>query len=252
MTAFLLALQFMTVITLKTELQADEEDFRRARAWFAVAGAILGAFLAAWAWLLGLALPPAVVAALVVAAWALGTRFLHLDGVADTADALGTTAGPERALAIMKDTRVGAFALAAVVLVLITKFALVYSLAEAGWGAGLAAALVIAPALGRAVASLLTGILPPARGKAGLGAATIGHGGLGSELICGLSALAAAVLLGGWRGLVAAALVAMLALALGLWFQKRIHGFTGDTLGTAIELSELLTLLVFTARIPGL
>lgn len=243
MTAFLLALQFLTVATLRRELDCRPEDFARSRAWFGLVGALLGLVLAGLAWLLGRVLPPMPLAAVLLFLWAAATRFLHLDGVADTADALVHTTSRQRALEIMKDTRVGAFGLAAVSLVLIAKFAALASLAgPALWGG-----LVAAPACARAMSAALSCLLPAAKPGQGLGAAMAARRDPWPALAAGATALAASFLAAGAAGLWAALAVLVLGVLLGRWFLSRVGGVTGDTLGAAIELGEVTALMTLCA-----
>ncbi len=244
MKPFLLALQFLTVVTLRSDLAARPGELARARAWYGVVGGLLGLVLAGLAWLLGRFLPPLALAAVLVWFWAAFTRFLHLDGVADTADALVYPAPRERSLAIMKDTRIGAFGVVAVGCVLLVKFSALASLPLAR----LWPALIAAPALARALAAALSVLLPPATPGQGLGAATAGDkAGVTELLLAAGSALAVAGLACGLGGLVAALAVLGLGLGLGLWYRRRLGGVTGDCLGAAIELGECLALLTLAA-----
>ena len=241
MKSFLLALQFLTVVTVNSGLRADSRDLSRSRAWYALVGGLLGLFLAGAAWLLGYRLPPLALAGLLVVLWGALTRFLHYDGVADTADALVHTTSRERALAIMKDTRLGSFGVAALAGVMLLKFGALASLS----GASLWGALVAAPALGRALAGILAGLMPPARPGQGLGAAVAQESALWPDALCGACALAIALLAGGLAGAVASLAVLMLGLVLAWWYRRRIGGVTGDTLGAAIELGETAALLAW-------
>lgn len=244
MRSFLLALQFLTVVTLRSHLEAQPGDLARARAWYGLVGALLGLGLAGLAWLIAPPLPPLAAAGVLLLAWQAASRFLHLDGVADTADALVLVADRSRALEVMKDTRIGAFGLAAVVLVLLLKFGALASLS----GARLWGALVVAPALARALAAALSVLLPPARKDVGLGAATAsGHGGALALTTSGLCALAAAGLAAGLAGLWTAVAVLAWGVLLGAWFQRRLGGVTGDCLGAAIESAEAVALLALAA-----
>ncbi len=255
MSSFLLALQFLTIATLRPNLAAGPGDLARSRAWFGLVGALLGWFLAGLAWLLARVLPPLALAGVMVFFWAACTRFLHLDGVADTADALVHTTSKTRALQIMKDTRLGSFGVAAICGLLLVKFAALASLIPAR----LYLALALAPPLARALAAGLSVTLPPARVNQGLGAASARtqrpDQGAAALLAAGLSALAAACLAGallqGPRGLLAALAAALGVLALGvilgLWFRRRLGGVTGDCLGAAIESGELVALLMLCA-----
>jgi adenosylcobinamide-GDP ribazoletransferase len=243
MKSFILALQFLTVCTVNSRLQVGPQDLARSRAWHGVVGGLLGLVLAGVAWLLGRWLPPLALAGVLVLAWGGLTRFLHYDGVADTADALVHTTSRERALQIMKDTRLGSFGVAAIAAVMLVKFAALASLA----GPHLWAALVAAPALARALSGILAGLLPPARPGEGLGASIAQGRELWPDLAAGASALAIAVLAAGKAGAAAALAVLLLGLLLGLWYRRRIGGVTGDTLGAAIEAGELTALMTLVA-----
>lgn len=242
MKPFLLALQFLTVVTFKSDLRAEPVDMRRSRAWHAAVGAILGLMLAGAAWLLWRWLPPLALAAVLTVLWGALTRFLHLDGLADSADALVHLTTRERALEIMKDSRIGTFGVCAVAGVMLLKFAALASLA----GPRLFAALVLVPALARSLGALMAVLLPPAR-SLGLGAGISGQTGPAPELAAALAAAALAGLLAGRAGLLAALAVFAVGLALARWYARRLGGFTGDGLGAAIELAEAAALLALAA-----
>ncbi len=243
MKSFLLALQFLTVAMVNSGLRAGPSDLARSRAWYGVVGGLLGLVLAGAAWLLGRWLPPLVLAGVLVLLWGALTRFLHYDGVADTADALVHTTTRERALAIMKDTRLGSFGVASIAAVMLIKFAALASLS----GPALWAGLVAAPALARALAAAMAGLLPPARPDQGLGAAVAQGQEMWPDLAAGASGVAIAVLAAGRAGAVAALVVLVLGLVLGRWYIRRIAGVTGDTLGAAIEAGELAVLITLVA-----
>ena len=241
MRSFLLALQFLTIVTIRSDFTADGREMADSRYFYGLVGILLGLALAAAAWLLCLVLPPLVLAGVILFLWAGFTRFLHLDGLADTADALVHPTSRQRALEIMKDTRLGSFAAGALILVLLIKFACLASLPRHLLLGGLAAA----PALGRAAAAMLSCLMPPARINQGLGAAISG-GSPWPGLISAACALAAC-LLAGLPGLWAALGALAAALALGLWYHRRLGGVTGDTLGAAVEVCETAALLVLAA-----
>ena len=94
-------------------------------------------------------------------------------------------------------------------------------------GPSLWGALVAAPALGRALAGILAGLMPPARPGVGLGAAVAQESTLWPDVMCGACGLAIALLAGGLAGAVAALAVMLLVLVLALWFWRRIGGVTG-------------------------
>ncbi|MEV4662030.1 adenosylcobinamide-GDP ribazoletransferase, partial [Micromonospora echinofusca] len=106
-------------------------------------GALLGVVLAGILLLPGALAPPLVAAAVTVGAGALLTRGLHLDGLADTVDALGSYRRGAAALEIMKKPDVGPFGVVALVVVLLVQTAALAELAGRSWPAALAAVVVL-------------------------------------------------------------------------------------------------------------
>lgn len=237
----LIALQFLTRLPIRLPGMPEPEALGRSLLWYPLVGLLLGALLVALAWLLsGVAVPLA--AALLLALWVLASGGLHLDGLADTADAwVGGFGDRERTLAIMKDPCCGPIAVVTLLVVLLLKFAALWALLAAGqW-----LALLLAPLLGRSALLLLF-----------LGTPYVRRGGLGSAMAEHLPAEAGwrvllavglATLLCGGSGLlallVAALLFALCRRAL-LW---RLGGTTGDTAGALLELLEcgMLVALAF-------
>ncbi len=237
--AFALALQLLTRLPVPSSSGPPRpEDLGLSVLFFPVVGLLIGALLAGLHTALWL-IDPGVLAALVLAAWVLLTGGLHLDGLADTADAwIGGQGDRNRTLAIMKDPRSGPIAIVAIVLVLLTKFAALQALL-----AGDARApLLLAPVLGRAAILLLLITTPYIRPD-GLGAPYANHL---PRLSCGLLALLVAVVTVAfleWQGgaLLVALGLGLVGLRRGLL--ARLGGITGDTLGMACELTETVALL---------
>ena len=211
--------------------------------WYPVIGLVLGLVLAAVAFLLGptvLARPAGVAAALVLGLWVWSTGGLHLDGLADTVDAwVGGLGNRERTLAIMKDPSSGPAGVSALVLILIAKFAGLEALIGAGdaWG------LLWVPVLARAQLPLLLLTTPYAR-PGGMAADPARHAPAGAaRLVVALSAGAGVVVLG-WVGLLLVGAAALLYWLLRRALMRRLGGFTGDTAGALVELTEALLILV--------
>lgn len=228
----LIALQFLTRLPIRLPGMPAPRQLGRSLLWYPLVGLLLGAVLLAAAWLLsGVAVPLA--AALLLALWVLASGGLHLDGLADTVDAwVGGYGDRERTLALMKDPCCGPMAVAALVLLLLLKFAALWALLEAGaW-----AALLLAPLLGRVGVLLLL-----------LGTPYVREGGLGSALAAhvpqraGWRVLLASVLaclLAGWAGLLAVAVAAALFVLVRRALLQRLGGTTGDSAGALLELLE--------------
>jgi adenosylcobinamide-GDP ribazoletransferase len=208
----------------------------------AVLGAVLGGVLLG---LHALDVPPFLAGAVVVAAAALLTRGLHLDGLADTADGLGAYRSREHALDVMKRPDIGPFGVVALVLTLLAQAAAVAALPARGWPAALAG-VVAATAAGRAAASWACRRGVPAARPGGLGALVAGTVG-GPALAVGTAAVAAvavpAVPGRPWQGPVAVLAALAVALLLQRHAVRRLGGITGDVLGAAVELTTTLTYL---------
>ena len=239
--SFLLALQFLTIATFRSDLRAEKGDLARSRNWFAPVGAIMGGVLCLEAWLFDFILPPLVLAAVMAMAWEKLSRFLHLDGLADTTDALLYYAGRERSLMIMSDTRIGSFGVAAIAGVLLIKFSALASLSDAALYQG----LLLAPILGRGAAASLSALLPAAK-RTGLGALSAQEHSL-TPFFASLAVCLAASLAMGTAGLVCLAVALAVNFIYGVFFMRRIGGVTGDTLGAAIVLTEAMTLVAMSA-----
>ncbi|UHQ25133.1 adenosylcobinamide-GDP ribazoletransferase [Lysobacter sp. 5GHs7-4] len=240
MRALLHAIGFLTRVPVPASAFGDARAQSRSLVWYPWVGALLGALLCALAWALQSA-PPLLAAALLLLAWVLLTGALHLDGLADSADAwiggMGATpeARRERTLDIMKDPRSGPAGVVALVLALLLKFAALASLPAPAWWA-----LLLAPTLARATLTLAFLSTPYVR-----------SGGLGSGLvavpraaaIASLLVAAAACALAGWRG----GLAVVVALSLfALWRRacmRRLQGMTGDTCGALAEMVEAAVLV---------
>ena len=238
MKAFLLALQFLTCLPVSLKAAPGPADWGRSALAYPLVGLLIGLLLAGLQQLVGHA-DPLLLAGLLTATWALITGGLHLDGLADSADAwVGGHGDRERTLAIMKDPRSGPAAVSTLALVLLLKFVALAALVKAGaW-----LALLLAPVLGR---SALVALL--------LSTAYVRPGGMGSAMSAHLPRAAAVLalllaavgaLVAGKIGALALAVAAVAWLGLRWMMVRRLGGMTGDTLGAAVELTEVAVLVV--------
>ncbi|HTP25159.1 MAG TPA: adenosylcobinamide-GDP ribazoletransferase [Anaeromyxobacteraceae bacterium] len=238
------ALAFLTRLPMPGPTPADAAEVGRAVVFFPVAGAVLGAILAASARLLSPRFPPTLCAALLVALLALLTGALHLDGLADMADGFGGGTTREDVLRIMRDHSIGTYGASAIVLTLALKAAAIAALLAAGTACRW---LILAPALARWVPVALGTFLAYARHGGGLGTTVTDHRGLGEFVGATALAVLLSVCAARLRGLIAFGAVAAWGLAHGVACKRRIGGVTGDTLGAATETAEVVALLVAVA-----
>ncbi|WP_199098875.1 adenosylcobinamide-GDP ribazoletransferase [Dyella sp. ASV21] len=235
MRSLLAAIGFLTRIPVSAKVFDPAGAASNPLPWYPVVGLLIGALLYGLSWLLASA-PPLLAAALLLLAWVLLTGALHLDGLADSADAwVGGLGDRERTLAIMKDPRSGPMGVAAVMLLLLLKFAALASLAPKS------AALWLAPMLARSALTAAFMVTPYVR-QGGLGSALAGT----PRWACatGLIAAVAISLPAGWSA--AWAWLATLAV-FALWRRaclRRLGGMTGDTCGALAELVEAAVLVV--------
>jgi adenosylcobinamide-GDP ribazoletransferase len=229
------AVAFLTRVPVGRVVELDAADVARGAALFPLVGLGIGAVVGALADALAAPLTAPLAAVLAVAAGAALTGALHLDGLADAADALGAPSR-ERALEIMRDHRIGAYGALSLVFDVAVKIAAVAVLASRGDALRFCAC---AACVARVAPVVLGVALPYARanGKAGFVAAA---GRLATALAVATAA-AASVLLHAWPlVLVPVAAVALLTPALLRW----LGGVTGDVLGASAELTEAAALVL--------
>jgi adenosylcobinamide-GDP ribazoletransferase len=232
------AVAFLTRVPVPVAL--DGSDVARGAAVFPLVGAALGAAVGGATFGLAHVVPPLAAAGIALALGALLTGALHLDGLADTADALGTRS-IERALAAMRDHATGAYGTAALVLDLLVKAAALAALAP---GRFVIVAAVAAGALSRTVPVVLGATLSSVR-EDGAGAAFRVRPAT-AFVACVLGA-AVTTATGLPEAAVLVVVAVLLATALGLFYRRWLGGGTGDTLGAAAELTETAVLVAAAA-----
>jgi adenosylcobinamide-GDP ribazoletransferase len=238
------AIAFYTRLPVRRASAVDGAAVARASWCAPLVGGLIGALagLAYWA-AYRLNLPPFVCAALAVAAGMLLTGALHEDGLADTADGLGGETR-ERALAIMRDGRIGAFGACALIIGVTLRIGALTDLPRA---ALVAWALVGAHAAARAALPAFMRLVPPARSD-GLSATA----GAPSRQRAAIAAAIGFVLLWtalGLRNALIALVLVLIGAAVMAWLARRkFGGQTGDVLGAVEQVSETLVLLVTAAR----
>ena len=239
------AIAFLTRVPIGRWVDVDARDVGRGAWLFPLVGGLVGGAAGLLADVTADRLPALAAGGLAVGLTALLTGALHLDALADTADALGARSR-ERALEIMRDHAIGAFGATALVLVCLLDAALLGALAETDDAAlvGLAAG-----ASGRAAMLPLAYALPYARPGEGQGRALAGIGAVTVAL--GIAVAVVLALPAGSAGLWAVLGAALAALVLGLVARARFGGVTGDVLGATGKLAETVALVAAAASLSA-
>jgi len=243
MRLFFLALSFLT--TLPVKAPAKPGDLARATRWFPLVGGVIGVLLVTTDLVTRLVFPLPVRSVIILfVAWLL-TGGLHLDGLADTFDGLAAGGDRERALRVMRDSRIGSAGATALLLTLLLKLGALLELE----GEARSLALVMGPVVGRQAMVIMLSAYPYARENGLAGSFRQGKGELPkSFLLTACLSLVVWCLWGGGGGLLVSVAVALSgAWLLGWFIARRIGGMTGDTCGAVGELAEALWLLAVTA-----
>jgi len=238
MISFLLALQFLTILPLKIK-GFSEKRMAWALAYFPAAGLFLGSALFGLSALLSISGVSAVTENIIlVVALIILTGGMHLDGLADTADALLSGRVKERMLEIMRDSHIGPMGVLALISIILLKIGFLSCLGPAEKPI----ALMLMCILSRWSVVLVMYLFPYARRE---GKAKLFIQGMNLKIFMLSTALAAGCSFLIWRlpGLLALLIVTLCAYAIGKFVSRRIEGFTGDTLGALIEITEVIILL---------
>ncbi|MGL5406990.1 MAG: adenosylcobinamide-GDP ribazoletransferase [Propionibacteriaceae bacterium] len=255
--AFRASFSFFTIIPVPPLLNVDRDDARRAVVVMPWLGLILGALSAIvggllW-WRTGMGFLAGITVLTVLSAT---TGAMHLDGIADTADGLGSRQSIDVALTIMKKSDIGPMGVATLVLDLLLGAALLGSLPSWQW---LIVAALLGPAIGRASILLATR----------RGIPCIRPGGFGSlfaEVTPGWQAVSSTALLiatlagvgfwaGSWAGVLYACAAAVGSLLVDLLWRKhlllRLGGLTGDMFGSLVEVGQLAAWLILVIAVSS-
>lgn len=226
-----------------TSIGGARDPEPRMTAWFPVVGAAVGGVVGGAWWLGGRIWPPAVAAAVAIAADLAVTGLLHADGLVDAADGLLPHLSRERRLAVMREPAVGAYGIAVCAAVLLLRFT---ALAAIRVNPLLLVAVWCASRTAMAVAAE---IVPYARAiDGGLATAMLGAAWLPIAAYGAAGALVAAAVASGWSG-VAAIAACLAGAAAVVWLGRRkLGGYTGDVLGAAGLVGETVALLVAAAK----
>lgn len=231
--AFLIALQFLTRIPTPAMTAPTSSELSRAALFYPIVGLLIGALMLVTAGLL-VNQDPMLVAVLLLSMWVMLTGALHLDGLADSADAwLGGQGNPQRTHEILKDPLVGTAGVVAIFLILLFKYIALYSLLKQHNHI----IVLLAPVLGRSFILLLFTSTDYVRKQ-----------GLASDVVAGLNGRAAllglllVLLISLWYAPFAVVAIVLTFIALRRLMIQRLGGCTGDTAGATVEITEAIWL----------
>jgi adenosylcobinamide-GDP ribazoletransferase len=239
-----LAASFLTILPVAPRSPSSEDELAASFGLFPLVGFIVGAALALEDRALARLFGAGIRSGLIILTLVIITGALHLDALADTADALAAGGDRERALSILRDTRVGVFGVAAVLFWLGLQWAALASMQ----GRTRATAIYMAPGLGRWAMVAVASGLDYLR-AAGAGSFIKPQWSRSNFWTASAIAMLAIIPVLSWR-VVAAAVIAIAVAVIARWFYRRwVGGVTGDLIGAAGALSELAVMLAMAARI---
>ncbi|KQB05137.1 adenosylcobinamide-GDP ribazoletransferase [Vibrio metoecus] len=242
---FLLALSFFSRIPVPVKLPYSSERMNQAGRYFALVGLVLGAICALVYSLATQLFSTNISVFLTIVLSLLLTGAFHEDGLADMADGIGGGMTAERRLEIMKDSRIGTYGASALMMTLLGKYLLLTELADL---TSLVPVWLLAYTLSRAVAASLIHNTPYVSDPDSSKSKPLAQQQSGTDLaILGLTALTTLVCFS-WQLIgVMIAVSLIFRQVFRQWLMKRLGGFSGDCLGGAQQLMELMTYLILLA-----
>jgi adenosylcobinamide-GDP ribazoletransferase len=244
--SFLIGLQFLSRIHLVKQTEWSAEGFGKSVKYFSLVGAIMGACLAIFAFILyyllpqqGIALPVHIRAFLIIFFWIALTGGLHCDGFMDTMDGIFSGRDREKMLVIMKDSCVGANGVTAFVMLVLAKWSILLDMPQEK----ILGALFAAPMIARMGMVMAITLFPYAR-REGMGKAFSQYA---DKKAC-LTALLIMLLFIfpiGIKGYIIAAAALVFAYFFNGYIKKILGGVTGDTYGAVTEITEAIVIGLF-------
>jgi adenosylcobinamide-GDP ribazoletransferase len=237
---FFQALSFLTILPVGQLPVPEEKGLARSMAFFPLVGLLIGLLLAIAYFLLSLLFSKSLVLWLTLGCLALLTRCLHLDGFADTVDGFAAGGPKEKILEVMRDSRIGAFGVVGLILLIGAKYLALDQIV----GPSIPRSLILMTVMGRHSMVWVCFRSPYARSGGGLAKPFAENLTAREMIFSSASALGIGLLLWGLEGGLVFLGIGLFSLVFRLFFLKKLNGVTGDILGAANELSELLCLLL--------
>jgi adenosylcobinamide-GDP ribazoletransferase len=236
---FLQAVTFLTLLPVGQRRPSKKKGLARSMAFFPLVGLLLGLILALGYYLLSPLLPKPLVIWFTIALLALLTRGLHLDGFADTIDGLASGGPREKILEVMRDSRIGAFGVISLILLIGAKYLCIDQMSDKS----IPSSLILMAVMGRNSMVLVCYRSSYARSDDGLAKPFVDYLTTREIIISSVLAFGIGLLLMGVNGFLVFLGTGLFSLGYRLFFLKKLKGVTGDILGAANEMTELVCLI---------
>lgn len=244
MRKLLIAVSFFTRIPINLK-DVTEDEFFRSMLLMPVVGLFIGAVLSLVAYGLSFTGNTMLGAVILILCYLAMTGGLHYDGVADTVDAIFSARDHEKMMKIMKDSRLGAFGAIGLIVIFLTFFAAYASvLSYSHW------VFFMMPVIGRYMAIQSGSLSAAAPDGGGLGKAFIAVNRKSYALLYFLGIAALSYFTLGAVGVVGFLITALINLLMMWALSKKIGGFTGDTIGLTIEVTQVIYVTAMAYILP--
>jgi adenosylcobinamide-GDP ribazoletransferase len=237
---FLQALSFLTILPVDQPSLPEEKGLARSMTFFPLVGLLIGLLLTVAYLLLSFLFSKSLALWLTLGCLALLTRGLHLDGFADTIDGFAAGGPKEKILEVMRDSRIGAFGVVSLILLIGAKYLALDQIAEPS----IPGSLILMTVMGRNSMVWVCFRSPYARAGGGLAKPFAENLTSREMILSSASAIGMGLVIWGLEGVMVFLGIGLFSLAFRLFFLKKLKGITGDILGAANEFSELLCLVL--------
>jgi adenosylcobinamide-GDP ribazoletransferase len=236
----ILAIQFLTRIPIDIKVEVKENSFAESVLWFPAAGLLIGTFNALIYWLSSMLLGGIFPVVCTVLANVCITGGLHVDGLADTCDGIFSARKRDRMLEIMKDSRIGTNGALAIVFDMLVRIAILVSVPseKVVW------LIFMAPIVSKALLPLIMKLSVYARAEGGMGGLFLGKQKWSRTIIALTAGLLITWFAIGIVGLASFAITLLVVVLFKSYIYSKLQGMTGDTIGAANEIAEVVFLLV--------
>lgn len=234
MKRLILMLTFLTRIPIKVSYKFEKEDFVKGIVLMPLVGLIIGSILWGFSFVDKFIDRPIICLFIwVIYIWITGG--LHIDGLSDSIDGLFSNRDRERTLEIMKDSRVGAFGVLSIILVLALNVMLTYYIDFK--------LLLLVPVVGRSCALLSCSISKYARKGAGMGKDFIEYCGFKEGLVSVLFPIIIILVTFNYKIIIPVLITILFTMFIVKYIKDRLDGMTGDTIGFIIEITQTAFIL---------